>query len=104
MSRIIYTYNITYIDAGVVQLKNLIEHLDYITFIKPMTGIIETIKGQNKNKHTKESLDIKSVLRNAFGENWFTNKSPLFDAIQTAKLELLPQQGGTHNVFIKKIV
>lgn len=69
---ILGTYRIMY-HNGIVQVKNLISHDDYLNFIKT-----------NKVKM----------------DNYFTDKSPLYDAIKDGRLVLPPQQGNVHLCLI----
>ncbi len=71
--RILGTYKIVY-DNGVQQIKNLVSHEDWLS--------------------TKDRKDWKKVQLELFGEAWFTDQSPLFEAISTGVLDLLEQQGG----------
>lgn len=99
MKKVLGQYEISY-SAGVVQQKNLIKHEDFENIIKPTLDEIERLEVQKKKDEASEK---KVYLKSLFGENWFTNKSPLYEAIETGVIELLPQQGGSHNASIKKI-
>lgn len=90
--RIIAKYKITY-KNGIIQEKNLISHLDYIGIIKPYKEIIYTLE---KEKLEKDANLLKTELKIMFGFEWFTDKSPLFEASKTGILKLLKSQGGDH--------
>jgi hypothetical protein len=91
-------YKIIY-KNGVTQVKNLIEHIDYETVIKPKLVEIYELEVLKKDR---EASIIKKELKETFGENYFTDKSPLYYGIETGILSLLPQQGGDHSVNITK--
>jgi hypothetical protein len=96
--KILGTYTITY-DGNISQEKNLIEHSDYICVIKPTNQkITELEMKQPLSNNTKKKIKaLKQELLEMFGENWFTNQSPLFEAMETGILSLPKQQGGDHN-------
>jgi len=94
--KIIGTYKITYDSSGVVQFMNLITHLDYMQIIYPRQLTLRTAG----KKMTKR---IKAELLELFGENWFTDKSPLGLAMETGILKLPETQGGEHKCIIEKI-
>jgi hypothetical protein len=96
--KIIGTYKITY-DCGTTQEKNLIDHNDFTTIIKPIKAEISDLESMaNLAKKTDDKdlikvckskiRELKRQLEETFGESWFTNKSPLFEASKTGKLEL----------------
>lgn len=96
---IIGRYLITY-HNGISQEKTLIDHHDYEYLIKPA---LKTAYEFELRKNDKCSKFIKNQIQEMYGEHWFTNKSPLFEAIKTGTLSLLPQQGGDHPVSFKKL-
>ncbi len=102
-SKIINKYKITY-SCGIVQYKNLISHSDYNDIMKPMKEQIHLLEKENNNKPTLESLSIKRQMKSYFSDNWFTDESPLFDAIKTNKLILLIQQGNVHDIKVELVV
>lgn len=114
MSKIIGTYIIIYPDNGCVsQKKNLIRHEDYVNVIKPLFAKIlsltsEQLKYGKKNKRyseiEKEITEIKRNIKNDFGDEYFTDSSPLFQSIYNDGFMLLPKwQGGKIRVELKKI-
>ena len=115
MSNIIGTYIITYPNNGnVKQKKNLISHYDYINVIKPsfakiLTLSSEQIKYGKKNKRYAEIeceiKGIKKMLNEKFGDEYFTDNSPLYNSIKNDGIMKLPLwQGGEIKVELKKII
>lgn len=102
MLRILGTYKITY-NNGVSQVKNLIDHDDFINIYKPIQDEIYDLEKQNKFKETKMSKYLKKVTKDLFGNEWFTDKSPLFYAIESGYIELLPYQGGVKKCNVVQI-
>jgi len=72
---ILATYKITYPDLGVNQVKNLIKHSDYL------------LSKQIKDK------DERNKFVSEFGENWFTDESPLYESLKSGVLECNPEFG-----------
>ena len=101
----IATYKIIY-SNGFIQYKNLISHDDYVNIIKSIRNKIfklETEKSDFSKKEIQKKLSIlKGKIDNLFGKSWFTDKSPLFYAIESGKLELLESQGGSHDIKLVK--
>lgn len=98
---ILARYQITYAN-GITQERNLIEHSDLTDVIQPTYMEISRIEGENPRKLADKLVTpLKAKLKEDFGEIWFTNKSPLFNAIETGIMSLLPQQGGDHKVTIQ---
>jgi hypothetical protein len=92
---IISKWEIKYPSA--IQVKNLIDHRDYISIIKPIQSLIyehQSIADDKKTsiseKKRLESLipRIKSRLQEYTGEYWFTTESPLYLAFNTGILKL----------------
>lgn len=102
-TKIIDIYEISY-QNGITQRKNLISHDDYLEIIIPTNDVISELERRNKFRETKESAQLKRDLKDMFGSEWFTDKSPLYKAIQTGILSLPSAQGGEHKCFMKKIV
>lgn len=114
MSKIIGKYLIIYPEKGMVeQKKNLISHEDYLNIIKPSFSKIislssEQIKFGRKNKRfleiENEISNIKKEIKDNFGEEYFTDNSPLFNSIKNNGIMELPEwQGERIKVIIKKI-
>lgn len=70
---------------GMTQEKNLISHKDYINVILPKK---EQIYNAEMKKDYETSSSLKKELLADFGDEWFTDKSPMFDAIDTGMLIL----------------
>ena len=89
-------YKITYTKQGVTQFKHLISHDDYINDIKPSYDEIDVLETAKKDKEANKKLasDIKKRLKKTYTDNWFTDKSPLFYAIENGVLSLPTHQGG----------
>ena len=99
-------YRITYAN-GITQKKHLITHEEYLTIIKPNRKIVDTFKSEKELKvKTIKTQDYKTAewQLSKYPENWFTDKSPIFDAIATGILSLGPTQGGDHKVIMQEIV
>lgn len=89
-SRIIGRYMITY-HNGVTQEKDLISHTDYENIVKPLQDQIHDLETEKKDK---EAGELKRQLKQMFGDNWFTDKSPIYEALKTGVLSLPQTQGG----------
>ena len=97
-------YQITY-KNGVVQEKNLISHSDFENIIKPTNDrIYDLIRDKsNVEANSLEVKLLKAELKEKFGSEWFTDNSPLFEAITTGILELPESQGGPVPCIVKQI-
>lgn len=93
---ILGTYEITYASDGRTQIKNLVSHTHYENDIKPSLMKADEIK----KKKPVEAEAIKRRLKSTYGEYWFTDKSPIFDAIASGTLI---HYGGKCDVSIKQI-
>ena len=69
-----------------MQIKKLISHSDYLIYIKTSPD------------NTKEEKKLKIKM-----DDYFTDKSPLFDAIKDGRLVLPESQGGVHLCLIQPI-
>jgi hypothetical protein len=103
---ILSQYKIIY-KNGAIQYKNLISHSAYLGIIKPIRKKIYELESE-ENKYVRKANQsqikrLKRRLIEMYGVNWFTDQSPLFYAIETGILKLLPQQGGSHQIKIEKI-
>lgn len=78
-------YRIVY-HNGIVQTKKLISHSDYLTYVKTSPN------------DTAEEKKLKIKI-----DNYFTDQSPLFDAIKDGRLVLPKSQGGVHLCFIQPL-
>lgn len=97
--RIKGVYWITY-DNGVTQMKNLIKHTDFRNIIRPKQKRIYELELLKKNRIASI---LKSELTMYFGEEWFTDQSPLYGAARFGFLRLPEVQGGTTECKIIKI-
>lgn len=95
-------YRIAY-KNGVTQVKNLISHSDFIEIYKKTEDKIYELEKENKFKETNTTKKLKKDLKEMFGSEWSTDKSPLYDAFLTGKLILPKYQGDSFDCIIKKI-
>ena len=95
-SKILGQYKITY-HCGITQIKNLISHQDFVDTIKPKQQAIYDLECLKENKKANEHKikQIKNELKEMFSDNYFTDKSPLFEAHLTGLLALPEHCGGT---------
>jgi len=109
-------YKITYPSYGnVTQVKNLVSHDDYEAVTARQTELIAMIASIDgkKNQNTLEGLQkelnaefkkVKEVIASVFGDEWFTDKSPLWLSKENGGLMILPpHQGGDIQVIIEKV-
>lgn len=101
-SKIKGKYQIIY-NCGITQIKYLVSHDDYVNIFKASKERIFDIEIKNNFKETKESKRIKTELKIMFGDNFFTDKSPLYNAYLTGILELSKNQGGYRPCKIIKL-
>lgn len=100
-------YQITY-SNGLNQLKSLISHDDYLNIIRPLEIEIDflksTIKKKSKDKNEvekKQELYLLKLKRNSyFSGDYFTDKSPFHEAIETGILSLPKAQGGSQKCTV----
>ena len=98
-------YNIIY-EQGITQQKYLIPHKEYVDVIKPARKVIDTFKSEKELKNktfTKDQFSEAEYIIKGYPELWFTDNSPIYDAITTGLLSLLPTQGGDHIVSVKLV-
>jgi len=95
--KIISTYKVTY-QNGMSQIKNLIEHEDFLNDIKPTDVQIDALESKKKFKETNY---LKKQLKEKYGQFWFTNKSPMYYAIENNVLELY--NGKSISVIMEKL-
>lgn len=97
-------YEILYVDRNIRQRKHLISHSDYLDVVKPNREIVyryDAEKNLDKSKRTVSEevyLEAKHVLK-GFPQNFFTDQSPLYKAIQTGVLEC----NGRYDVVISLV-
>lgn len=103
-------YQITY-QNGLNQVKSLISHDDYLNVIRPLEIEIDCLKSTIKNKSKdkkemdkKQELHLLKLKRNSyFSGDYFTDKSPFYEAIETGVLELPESQGGSQKCTVALI-
>ena len=103
-------YQITY-SNGLNQLKILISHDDYMNVIRPLEIEIDflksTIKKKSKDKkelEKKQELHMLKLKRKSyFSGDYFTDKSPFYEAIETGILNLPKAQGGSQKCNVSLI-
>lgn len=83
-------YTIAY-SNGVIQEKDLISQFDFELHIKPTANAIHLLEVAGRKRITKM---LSRFLEKSFGNNWFTDQSPLFKAKSTGALSLPTSQGG----------
>jgi len=97
--RIIKKCKIEY-SCGIKQEKNLISHVEFDNVIKPKQKRIAEL---NQKGFKKTASILKSEILKTYGDEWFTNKSPLYKSIKTGWLNLPKQQGGSKPCIINYI-
>ena len=102
--KILGVYTIIY-NNGVKQNKNLIDHSDYLNIIKPKLKEAYELERLKKNKEHNQKMaqKLKNQVKEMFGSEWFTTKSPLYNAIDSGLLVLPNVQGGTTKCKIKGV-
>lgn len=97
-------YRIVYPEpTETIQYKNLIKHEDFLNVIKPTEEKIAELEKDKSNQSLSIISNLKKILLEDFGEQWFTDKSPLFFAIKSGILSLPKNQGGDLKILIQKI-
>ena len=96
-------YEVTY-SNGFKQIKYVIDRIDYYHSFKYLDFLISDLKSA-KNKDNWMTIELKRIQKELYIEPsaCIVEDSPLEQSIRTGKLELLPQQGGTHIVKWKKL-
>jgi len=94
-------YQITY-ENGITQQKRLISHFDYKTVIVPDQYIAYALEVRKDTKaqmklNKARASEIKKALVQRFGEEWFTDESPMFKAIKTGILDFTPWMNKSYN-------
>ena len=107
MKTIVITYKLN--SGNVTQCLNLISHNDYVNDILPKRNTIYTLecesyKSKNKRKENKTMIkELSSYLSKTYGD-FFTDRSPLYDAYKNGTdLILGPNQGQPCKVSFKEI-
>lgn len=107
-------FKITYPDYangnGMSQYKYLISHNDYIEDIKPKYNEIAILEAEQTNYGKKNEKyktigqkisEIKSYIKNRYGDEFFTDKSPLWLRDGEGYMTLPSWQGGKHKVILE---
>ena len=109
MKKTLGQYQVTYAN-GTVQIMDLISHQDFIEIYQKKQDEIYDLnthpdnrKPKTKEYHAKKVSEIKKELKEMFGDSWFTDKSPLYEAYQTGILKLGANQGPNQNCEVIKV-
>ena len=96
-------YKITYFkNYGILsQYKDLISHIDYEKDIKQRYEDLK--KEKNLKEYEKQYEEIEKYVKETYGDNWFTDQSPLYLAKETGILILSEYQGKEHKVKIEQV-
>ena len=97
-------YKFTYKQNGFIQFKHLITQVDYVIYkeMQKLIGEYEFTANKKNGQNKSEITAIKKDVKKLFGEQFFVEQTPLFEAIETGYIDLLPQQGGRHYLTIEK--
>lgn len=71
---------------GFTQIKTLIPHEEYLNNIKVSNNAISNLRVKNRHKGIL-AKKLRKYLSDTYGDNWFTDKSPLYKAIFTGFME-----------------
>lgn len=116
MSKVIASYRIYYPKYKVGHNKNLVSHDDYINEYKVKDAERIALETEattiNRKKHLdkynslmKKASAIKKELKEMFGSEWFTDKSPLWmSQFNGGYMDLGDNQGGKIEVMLQKNV
>lgn len=109
MKKTLGQYQVTYAN-GTVQIMDLISHQDFVEIYQKKQDEIYDLnthpdnrKPKTKEYHAKKVSEIKKELEEMFGDSWFTDKSPLYEAHLTDILILGPNQGLPQKCEVLKI-
>jgi hypothetical protein len=91
-TKILGKYQITYLDHNnITQIKYLISHIDFEDIVKPTQKEIHILLSTGKKS---EANVLKNALNLMFSSEFFTDKSPIFEACNNGGyLTLLPYNG-----------
>ena len=108
-------YRITYPSYNTTQVKNLVSHDDYKAVVSRQNELIRLIANYDKKTDPaslvalqkeldKVAKDVKSELARQFGDEFFTDQSPLWLSQETGGVMCLPAwQGGGIEVKLEKL-
>lgn len=104
-TRILCSYNVTYLSNGFVQVKHIISRDDWEIILKPIKKAIAMIEDENNGRQNYHSKLLKDNLKSMFGDynNCYPVGCPLYLSLKTGILSLPKHQGGDHKVHWKKI-
>lgn len=115
MEKILGVYRITYPKYSVSQIKNLISHNDYENIYKRWNDqkleLELELSSLNKKKHadrikeiSSEIKGIKKKLIDLFGNEFFTDESPIWLSQKTGNCMFLSDcQGGVIEVELEQL-
>jgi len=104
MEKTLGKYKLSFYDSKIIQCKDLISHDDYVNIIKPYEIKIDELRKSKKRVHQEEADSLKRELKSYFGDNWFTDKSPLFYAIKSGVIRTNPWQGDKMQCIIYETI
>ena len=108
-------YRITYPSYNTAQVKNLVSHEVYKTVVNRQNELIGLIANYDKKgdpaglvalqkELDKVAKEVKSELAKQFGDEFFTDQSPLWLSRETDGVMFMPShQGGGIEVKLEKI-
>lgn len=108
-------YEIYYPQYNAKQVKTLVSHNDYENELKPLERDLKELANDLEKAKKKKRLDdikdiienintIKSYIVSKYGDNYFTDESPIFKSIENGGIMVLPSwQGGEIKVVLSKI-
>lgn len=113
--KILGKYRITYPSYNTTQVKNLVSHDDYKAVVSRQNELIRLIANYDKKSDPaglvalqkeldKVAKEVKSELAREFGDEFFTDQSPLWLSQETDGVMYLPAwQGGGIEVKLEKL-
>ena len=113
--KILGKYRITYPSYNTTQVKNLVSHDYYKAVVSRQNELIRLIANYDKKSDPaglvalqkeidKVAKEVKSELARQFGDEFFTDQSPLWLSQETGGVMYLPAwQGGGIDVKLEKL-
>lgn len=108
-------YRITYPSYNTTQVKNLVSHDSYLAVVGHQRELIKQVANYDKKGDQagllalqkelgKVMKEVKEKLEKQFGEEFFTDKSPLWLSQETGGVMFMPaHQGGGIEVKLEKL-
>ena len=108
-------YRITYPSYNTTQVKNLVSHDSYLAVVGHQRELINQVANYDKKGDQagllalqkelgKVMKGVKEELEKQFGEEFFTDKSPLWLSQETGGVMFMPAyQGGGIEVKLEKL-